>query len=102
MDHRDYSINNELFHKSYSDKLVSGIAEQKRKFDACLHWLLIINTAAYGLVILKFTESEPIVAICSIGILWTWMIMLRSASAYRQLCNFDLILSKLHDYYLNP
>jgi len=108
MSKKDYSDHNQLFHKSYTEKLNFGIIEQKRKFDACIHWLLTINGALLGFLGVNWfnfrnpdpVSSEYLVAICAIGLLWTWMIMLRSASAYRQLVNFDLILSRFNDYYL--
>jgi hypothetical protein len=86
--------------EGYTDKTIEGLFEQKNKVDTCLNWLLGLNTAVlYGVFHLK---DKPTLAIplCAVGILYTWMIMMRSGRAFRQLENFDYILKRVFELQL--
>lgn len=105
-------VDNPFWYESFSNKIISGIEEQKNKFDSCLNWLLTLNTAIFGGIIAiigagfgagkdnwpRHLGYEMITYLCFVGLLWSWMIMLRSTVAYRQLTNFDTILYYLHKY----
>lgn len=90
-----------LWFETYSNKLIAGIGYQKNKVDNCLYWIFLINTAVVAGIIQAKGHEEKL-ALSLIGVLFTWMTMLRSALAYRQLRNFDRILWCLHNQLKNP
>lgn len=93
----------------YAEKIITGLVQQKAKFDACINWLLTINVTIFGAITAGLFFNKDgfdnyifILSIGSIGFIWTWMIMLRSCLAYRELINFNRILHFIHIYTQNP
>lgn len=92
-------------YKDYFQKCLTGLVEEKNKVDACVNWLLMLNIAIMSVNFLTLTtDMKPVsrILLSELGILFTWMIMMRSCRAYRQLVNFGFIVKRLHDYERRP
>jgi len=85
------------WHKDYFQKCLSGLIEEKNKVDACVNWVLTLNAAIMSVAFLS-GQARLSLFLAELGIVFTWMIMMRSCRAYRQLVNFGFIVKRLHDY----
>lgn len=92
------SNQNTNWHKDYFQKCLTGLIEEKNKVDACVNWLLTMNIAVMSVTILITTKAHLRILLAELGILFTWMIMMRSCRAYRQLVNFSFIIKRLHNF----
>ncbi len=96
------SNNQNDWQSNYFQKTLAGLTAQKNKVDVCINWLLALNIGLLAVIFINITEYSLTIMVSVIGILLTWMIMLRSCRAWRQLINYDFILKRLHDYQYHP
>lgn len=85
----------------YSHKVISSLIAQKHKYDTCIHWLLIINLGILSAIGIGSFDGQRFVYLCALGILLTWLILLRSSRAYMMLHNYDYLMTCIHIHLTN-